>query len=170
MEEFEITYLPRKLPDGVFSAPKKDMVDIYVPASAEHPHLRIRKCGDEYEITNKQPIADGDASHQMEQTIVLTKEEFTALEKADGKRVAKTRYYYTEEGVHYEIDVFKEDLNGLVLVDVEFQSREEKDVFKAPDWILADITQEQFIAGGMLAGKEYADIAEQLESFGYQKV
>lgn len=84
--------------------------------------------------------------------------------------MAKTRYYYERDGISYEIDVFKEDLSGLVLVDVEFPSVEDKASFKMPDFCLAEVTQEDFIAGGMLCGKKYQDIKEKLDNFGYKKL
>jgi adenylate cyclase len=167
MNEFELTYLPKNIPAAVWSSPSKEMVDIYIPASAPHPHLRIRKSGSKYEITNKQPAVDGDSSHQIEQTIPLTAEEYADLEKVPGKRVYKKRYLYNENGIDYEIDVFGGDLTGLVLVDVEFSSAEEKATFKAPAWVLIDVTQESFIAGGMLCGKAYRDIQDKLTQFGY---
>ena len=170
MEELELTYLAKKLPDGLKNVRSKDMLDIYIPSSAKHPTLRIRKIGERREVTKKQPIKEGDASHQLETTIPLTKEEYAELSELKGKRVEKTRYYYEEQGVTYEIDVFKGSLKGLVLVDVEFDSLEKKAAFVAPLWCLVEVTQEEFIAGGMICGKNYADIENKLQKFGYKKL
>lgn len=41
--------------------------------------------------------------------------------------------------------------------------------FLAPDIALADVTQEDFIAGGLLAGKTYNDISAELGRFNYTK-
>jgi CYTH domain-containing protein len=170
MEELELTYLVKDLPEGVLSSPSKELLDIYIPASVEHPTLRVRKAGEKCEITKKQPIEQGDASRQLEITIPLTKNEFEELNTLMGKRVQKTRFYYKEQNVSYEIDVFRGDLSGLVLADVEFSSIEEKGSFKMPSWCLADVTQEDFIAGGMICGKEYSDVEEVLSRFGYKKL
>ena len=169
MEEIELTFLPKSLPDLTGCA-SKEILDIYLPSSARHPHLRIRKSGEKYEITDKQPIVDGDASHQLESTVKIDKEIFAELTAVPGKRVSKTRYFYKEGGHTYEIDVFGGELVGLVVVEIEFATLEEKSKYQAPDWLLAEITQEEFIAGGMLCGKSYADIAEKLAKFGYKKV
>ena len=59
---------------------------------------------------------------------------------------------------------------GLVLVDVEFDSKGEKDVFVMPEFCLAEVTQESFIAGGMICGKSYDDIESKLSKFGYKKL
>ncbi|MCR4311203.1 MAG: hypothetical protein NUV54_01380, partial [Candidatus Taylorbacteria bacterium] len=109
-------------------------------------------------------------SHQFESTIPLTEEEYAELAQLQGKRVRKTRYNYTEGNTHYEIDVFRGGLAGLVLVDVEFDSAEKQKTFTPPSWCLVDVTQEKFIAGGMLAGKKYSDIEEKLSALGYKKI
>lgn len=166
-EEFELTYLANNLPKEVYSSRSKEIIDIYLPVDESHPILRIRKSGDTYEITKKHPISEGDASHQIEHTIKLTAHEYKDLEKLEGKRIVKVRYYYNYNGKEFEVDVFKEKLEGLILVDAEFKSRQEKDSFAAPDWILADVTQENFIAGGQLAGKSFSDIEDKLKKFNY---
>jgi len=170
VEELELTFLPRSLPAGVASSPFKEITDLYVPASSAHPGLRIRKAGERLEITKKRPVEEGDASRQLETTISLTEAEHLALSRANGKLVAKRRHYYQEGGRTYEVDVFLGDLSGLVLVEIEFRSAAEKTAFAAPGWCLADVTQEDFIAGGMLAGKRYADIESRLGTFGYKKI
>ncbi len=170
MHELELTYLAKKLPKNLSTFPSKEMLDIYLPSTAVHPNLRIRKRGDIFEITNKKPVKQGDSSHQLEQTIPLTKEEYDELSSVQGKRVAKIRYYYKENGADFEVDVFAGDLKGLVLVDVEFSSIEAKDSFAIPSFCLADVTQEHFLAGGMLCGKTYADIEKDLDRFGYKKL
>jgi CYTH domain-containing protein len=170
MEEIELTYLAKELPAGLEDSPRKDLLDIYIPSSANHPVLRIRKLGQKCEITKKQPIDESDSSRQLETTIPLTEEEFGELSQLKGKRVHKTRYYYRENDVDYEIDVFRDDLAGLVLVDVEFASLEEKCSFVPPPWCLKEITQETFIAGGMICGKRYVDIEKDLDRFSYKKM
>lgn len=67
------------------------------------------------------------------------------------------------------MDVFQDDLEGLVVIDFEFSSLEEKDRFQMPDFCLVDVTQEDFIAGGMLCGKTYKEIEENLNKFNYTK-
>ena len=150
MEELELTYLPKYLPSEVLAAPFKEMLDIYIPESADHPILRIRRSGSKYEMTKKQPVLTGDSSRQIETTIPLTAEEFLELEKIPGKRVEKTRYLYEENGFNFEVDLFKGELKGLVLVDIEFKTEKDKANFRAPEWCLVDVTQEKFVAGGML--------------------
>ena len=61
-------------------------------------------------------------------------------------------------------------MEGLVLVDIEFETPEEKNAFMMPDFCLVDVSQEEFIAGGMLAGKKYRDIEDDLARYEYKKI
>ena len=168
--ELEKTYLAKFLPEGLKDCPSKEIKDIYIPESIEHPVLRIRQKGDKYEITKKQPIQGVDSSEQYEHTIELTKEEFLVLEQVAGKRVHKIRYYYNHHGVQAEVDVFQDDLAGLVLVDFEFKEVADKNNFEMPEFCLTDVTQDKHFAGGILCGKKYADIQVHLGELGYKKI
>lgn len=168
--ELELTFLAKELPKNIKIVKPTRIIDIYIPDTPKHSHLRLRQKGDKYEMTKKMPIVEGDASEQIEQTISLTKDEFIALSSCSKKRVAKDRYNVEIEGRVAEIDVFIGDLKGLVLMDFEFNTIAEKSAFKIPSVALADVTQEDFIAGGLLAGKTYNDIASELERFNYRRV
>lgn len=171
MIELELTYLAKHLPNGLKDCKHKEIIDVYLPKSSLHPKLRLRKSGDKYELCKKTPVKEGDASIQKEQTIVLSKEEFEDLSnQLDGKRVHKLRYYYDYNGKTAEVDIFQGDLLGLVVVDFEFENEEEKDAFELPNFCLVDITQEVFIAGGMICGKKYSDVEEDLARFEYKKL
>jgi adenylate cyclase len=168
MVELERTYLAAKLPANLSDLKQKDILDIYVPHKDAHPSLRIRKRGDTYEITKTRLVNEGDSSQQLEETIVLTPEEYADLAEVSGKRVHKIRHYLPYEGKTAEVDVFQDNLKGLVLIDFEFDSIAEKDAFAMPDFCLTEITQEHNLAGGMLCGKSYADITSLLDTYGYK--
>ena len=170
MIELERTYLAKYFPAGIKNCKDKELIDIYFPKTHVHPKIRVRKRGDTYEITKKQLVTSGDASRQEEQTIILNESEFREFEKLDGKKIHKIRYYYTYQGMPAEIDVFQRALNGLVLIDFEFKTVEEKNHFTMPPFCLADVTQEEFIAGGMICGKSYKDIEDKLNTFNYSKI
>lgn len=170
MIELEKTYLAKFIPKSLANCDHSEMMDVYLPAASAHPHLRLRKRGNILEMTKKTLINPNDSSSQLEQTIKLAQDEFDALVQVDGKRVKKVRHYLNLDGRTMEIDVFQDALAGLVLVDVEFESVEEKNSFPMPDFCLADVTQEDFLAGGMLCGKSYADIEIDLNRFGYTKL
>lgn len=168
--ELELTFLAKELPKEISKLEPTRIIDVYIPDTPEQSHLRLRQKGEKYEITKKTPLSEGDASKQIEQTIPLTKEEFTTLVGCSKKRVAKDRYDININGKPGEVDVFVEDLAGLVLIDFEFDTVEEKANFRMPDIALADVTQEDFIAGDLLAGKKYDEIASKLNNFNYKRI
>lgn len=169
--ELELTYLAREIPSGVQGSEPTRLVDIYIPADPDiHSRLRLRQKDDSYEATKKIPLSEDDVSSQIEYTIPLEQLEFDALSTVSDKRVVKDRYNITIDGVAAEVDVFRGILEGLVVIDFEFDSELAKESFTPPTECLADVTQEDFIAGGNLAGKSYSDIEHELERFGYIKL
>lgn len=169
--ELEYTYLAAHLPAELEGVTPKRMVDVYIPeVSNTHPHLRVRQKGDKYEITKKSPLNQGDSSVMVEQTIPLDSTEFQYLSKASTIKIVKDRYNVMINNYPAEVDVFQEGLRGLVLIDFEFANPEDKKAFIAPEVCFADVTQEDFLAGGLLAGKTYADIQDELRRFGYEAI
>lgn len=167
--ELELSYLAAAVPD-VASCKRREMRDVYFPANAAHAKLRIRQKDERYELTKKTQLDPQDAGAQREENIELTKEEFDALAAGHGRELRKTRYYLPYNGYTAEVDVFKGELKGLVIIEFEFATLEEKAAFTMPDFCLVDVTQDDFIAGGVLAGKTYADIKPYLEPYKYKPI
>lgn len=166
--EFELTFLARYIPSEIRNVEPSRLVDVYIPDGHDiHSQLRLRKSGNKYEITKKQPVKSGDASEQTEYTIPLNENEFIILSSVSNKRIEKDRYRVIIDGHVAEVDVFMVALIGLVLIDYEFKSNEDKDSFIPPECCLAEVTQEDFVAGGNIAGKSYTDIANDLARYNY---
>ena len=168
--ELEKTYLIKQLPKDLESFPHKEILDLYIPASSPHPKLRIRKNGNNYEITKKHPIKDGDVSEQEEHTVRITESEYFPFTRLESKRLRKIRYDYDYKGFKAEIAIFKDELEGLVMVDFEFKTRIDMNQFQMPDYCLVDVTQDETFAGGILCGKRYTDIEIRLNELGYKKI
>lgn len=166
--ELELTYLAAVIPEAINDVQPIAMEDTYFPEDPEvHAHLRLRAKNERYEITKKTMVDDGDASAHVETTIPLETSEYLALASASMRKISKDRYRVNIDGYPAEVDVFKGVLRGLVLIDFEFQSYEEKANFTPPDVCLTDVTQEEFLAGGVLSGKSYEDIQPYLVRLGY---
>ncbi|HSX33312.1 MAG TPA: hypothetical protein VLF91_03180 [Candidatus Saccharimonadales bacterium] len=166
--ELEKTYLLKKLPDNLASCPSEIISDAYIPAGQEHPVLRLRRRGDHYELTKKQPVDGKDSTRQNEHTIKLSPEEAAAFTTVDAKRFTKRRYYCDINGHKAEVDLYQDALAGLAFTDFEFDNDAALQAFTMPDICLADVSQEKIFAGGMLAGKTYADLQTKLDEYHYQ--
>ncbi|MGO2166403.1 hypothetical protein ACTXN6_04630 [Corynebacterium casei] len=166
--EIERTYLAAEIPELAKESQPKLMSDFYLPSDMTvHPKLSLCQKGDAYEITKKSVLDESDASQQSEATIELNMREFEALRECSSRKVSKLRYSMKHDDWTVEVDVFTEGLEGLVLVDFEFDKEQAMRKFKAPSYCGADVTQEDFIAGGMLAGRTIEDIADDLECLNY---
>lgn len=170
--ELERTFLLKYKPEGVLKCPHCKITDIYFPKEEFHPVLRLRsRDGKKFEMTKKFPINGKDSSEQEEHTIILSKKEFNALAKAGGKKVVKVRYYYqTPDNHKAEVDIFEDKLKGLILVDFEFTDKKEKDEFIMPEFCLADVGQDKWLAGGILSGRGYSDLEKSFKKYNYKKI
>lgn len=166
--ELEKTYLAARLPAGLNAARSEIIIDHYIPLTANHPIIRLRRRGDRYELTKKEPVDGTDSSKQFEHTINLTAEEYAAFSTVPSKKLAKRRYYVIIEGHNAEVDVYHDDLAGLVIIDFEFDSESAMAQFVQPAVCLVDVTQESFAAAGKLAGETYEEISEILQSYNYK--
>ena len=103
---------------------------------------RIRKINDKYFLTLKK--GDGlvreEYESEIEQSVfknILTKENPVGALK-------KTRYKAQVDGYEYEIDEYKENLEGLVVLEVEFETEREANDFKISDifkpYLIKDVT------------------------------
>ncbi|MBN2101391.1 MAG: CYTH domain-containing protein [Candidatus Aenigmarchaeota archaeon] len=170
MIELERTFLLKYIPDDLRECKSGEIIDLFIPKGSRHPVLRIRKNGEVLEMTKKCPVDENDISCQKEQTIVLSKEEYDELMKLEGKSFRKIRYYYDFNGIESQIDVYQDALKGLIVADFEFETKEDKNSFEMPDFCIVEVTQEEFLAGGMLCGKSYSDIEPELRKLCYEKL
>jgi CYTH domain-containing protein/CHAD domain-containing protein len=68
-----------------------------------------------------------------------------------GRRVVKTRHRIALDRHVVELDVFAENLHGLVFAEVEFGSREDLDAFEPPDWFGPEVTDDGRYTNASLA-------------------
>jgi len=168
MLEFEKTFLLKSIPFDLQNYPHKELVDHYIPVESEHPKLRLRKRGNLFEITKKTLVQEWDCCVQKEQTIDLNKQEYDALADLPNKYIRKLRYYVPYEWLILEIDLFQDNLDGLILMDVEFPNLQTMEKFSIPDFCLADVSQNPAFAWWMLCGKSYASLIWLIRQYNWE--
>lgn len=167
--EIELAYLVSCIPDEVQASQPQPYVDTYLSNDNDLiTKLRLRKKGAQFELTKKIVFDTADTSVQGEFNIPLTEDEYKMFRQLGRRELEKDRYVISLQDRHAEVDIFKGLLTGLVIIEFEFGSQAERDAFTPPDICIADVTQEDFIAGAYLAGKHYVDIEPQLQKFGYR--
>ena len=133
--EIERKYLVDKLPGHIEDYPCRIISQGYLNIN---PVVRIRRDNEKYELTYK---SKGFMERQ-EYNLPLTREAYEhLLAKIDGRLIEKKRYMIPlEHGLTAELDVFEGDLAPLILVEVEFSSKEDADAFVPPSWFGEDVT------------------------------
>jgi CYTH domain-containing protein len=167
MPEIKKTYLAKQLPEDLRKEEHVEIEDIYVPGDVNDPRLRLRREGDSYSIEKR--LEDNEAATDWI-SIELSHAEFEVLRGAKKAIVRKNRYPYQISGQEAEFHVYTGPLDGLVLVIIKSSSGEDVDSFSSPEYCLAEVTGEEFIKGGQLAGKSYIDITSELNRYGYEKL
>jgi CYTH domain-containing protein/CHAD domain-containing protein len=111
--------------------------------------VRVREAADEgCTLTIK--AGRGKARTELEWSI--TDDQFaSAWEQTRGRRIRKTRYRLPVDGHEIELDVFHDDLSGLVLAEVEFDSDEAMELFQSPSWFAREVTDELAFTNASLA-------------------
>lgn len=133
--EIERKYLVPVLPAHLEQYKSKKITQGYL---CTDPVVRIRRSNDEYYLTYK---GEGMMIRE-EYNLPLTKESYEhLLPKIDGLLIAKTRYLIPlDDHLTAELDVFEQELSGLTLVEVEFETVEQANAFQAPEWFGEDVT------------------------------
>ncbi len=82
----------------------------------------------------------------------LTDEQFDAAwDQTGGRRIHKTRHRVPLDEHTVEVDVFHDDLDGLVLAEVEFESDDALAAFEPPAWFGPEVTDDEGYTNASLA-------------------
>lgn len=95
-------------------------------------------------------------------SMYLDEDEYEVLSTLPSRRLVKKRWTVEIDGRGCSVDVFEEDLAGLVFLEVDAGSRESFDAFTPPEWAGVEITHDDPFTGGQLAGTSLADLSEAL--------
>lgn len=146
MKEIEKKFLLTSLPNDLFHYPYEKIIQGYI---ATDPVIRLRKSNDHYFLT----IKTSGHLQREEVDLPLTAEQFQSLwSKVDHMVILKTRYLIPlENDLTAEVDIYHEELDGLVTVEVEFDSVKEAESFHPPAWFGKDVTHDNRYKNNNLA-------------------
>ena len=113
------------------------------------PVLRIRKAGEKHIFTYK----SGMGMVRQEEEFEISAEDFEKLvQKRIGNGVYKVRYYLPLDEAHTaEIDIYEQQMEGLMVVEVEFENEAEAERFQKPEWFGREVTDDPAYTNAMLA-------------------
>jgi len=131
---------------------KLDIYELTQSYISFSPEIRIRNVSDCMYFLTVKAAVDDEGMIREERNFWITKEEYTKLSaKTEGNVIYKTRYQGVDNGVAFAIDIYKGDLKGLAVYEVEFATEEEANKFSPPDWVGKDVTSDKRYKNGNLA-------------------
>lgn len=132
---------------------KMERIEIEQTYICFSPEIRVRRIngGSQYTFAVKTNITeDGMTRNELEENI--TQEEYhNLISKKEGNTIHKTRYQFLEGNQILAIDIFSGKLEGLAYLEIEFKDQEEAQNYKAPDWVMKDVTSDLSYKNGHLA-------------------
>lgn len=144
--EIERKFLVKEMPclDG---CEKSEIVQGYISLT---PETRIRKRDNQYYLTIK---GEGDVVREETESVVSEKEGKELFSQVESKLIEKTRYLINIGKYIAELDIYKNHLEGLVVVEVEFETEQEAENFTPPTWFGEDISKNKEYRNKVLAYK-----------------
>lgn len=105
-----------------------------------HPErtVRVRLKGEEGVLTIKGKSSDDGLARFEWETMISADEAKTLLSLCEDGIIDKTRYLITVENHTFEVDEFYDDNEGLIIAEVELNSKDE--VFVKPNWLGKEVT------------------------------
>jgi CYTH domain-containing protein len=97
-------------------------------------------------------------------TIILTTDEYRIFYALKGKRVTKIRHYHHYKDLVFSIDVFENELSGLVICEIELNDLEDLMSAIPPPYVTCEVTEDPFFTGAGLARKSGEDLSNKLAS------
>jgi adenylate cyclase len=138
--EIERKFIVEKFPPEVLDSPVHTIRQGYISDDRDVTEVRLRKKDDRHYLT----IKKGSDLVRNEGEIELTREQFDSLRPMTEDRcIVKKRYLVNHKSTPeriIEVDVYEDELEGLIIAEVEFPSVEDSKAFNPPDWFGREVT------------------------------
>ncbi len=146
--ERERKFLIDAIPAGIDLSDHTVMRQGYLVAG-EQVSVRVRDAGPKRCTLT---VKAGSGAERTELEWAIDREQFDAAwPHTEGRRVAKVRHRIPLDEDVIELDVFSDDLDGLVFAEVEFGSSEALDAFEPPTWFGREVTDDGRYTNAALA-------------------
>ena len=151
--EVESRYLLNKAPGTVLGDPNSWLITdrYFANTRLRLRHMKsVSKNEDIYKLTQKYRTETQNAYESIITNLYLTEAEYGLFESIEAKIIQKRRYPYTMPNYSLSIDVFEGRHQGLILAEMEMENKAEAEALVLPSFVLKDVTEDPFFAGGNL--------------------
>lgn len=116
------------------------------------PEVRIRRInGNSYYFALKLPRDETGLSRAEIDFIIDERAYNELVQMAIGTTILKTRYQFYEGDTYVYLDVYDGELEGLAVVEVQFESEQQANAFQPPEWFGPDVTSDKRYKNAQLA-------------------
>ena len=160
--EYERRFLLDAVPPGATN-PRR-IVDRYLDGT----RLRLRTveapgADTDRKLGHKRRAVADDPTAILHTSMYLDDAEYGVLATLPARRLVKTRWAITlADGgrgpVTGSVNVFEDDLDGLILLEVDLGAPDLLWAFEPPPWAGREVSQDEAFTGGELAGRSFADL------------
>jgi adenylate cyclase len=144
--EVERKFRLREPPD--LSGADSDPIEQGYLAVGAEGEVRLRRKGDQTLLTVKR----GAGLSRGEAEVEVSPEQFEALwPLTEGRRLRKRRHVLPHDDLEIEVDVYDDELEGLIVAEIEFESEEQARSFEPPAWLGDEVTGDERFLNESLA-------------------
>jgi uridine kinase len=160
LQEIERKFTVKQVPENLEQYSHDDIKQGYYLDEEVNIEFRLRQKTEKFYKTYK--IGSGLIREEFETEI--SKDDFeNSWPLTKNKRLEKIRYYIPYGEHTIELDVYKGNLEGLKVAEVEFESEDDAVKFVAPDWFDQDVTEKEEYKNSNLAEKNTKEKPYSLE-------
>jgi CYTH domain-containing protein len=161
--ERERRFLLDQFPGNAIATRVNRITDSYIDGTT----LRLREMKEDggptvFKLTQKIPARASGAQQGFITNIYLTSSEFSLFAQLPARKLSKIRYSVPPFG----IDVFQDNLNGLLIAEAEFDSAVDVDKLTLPSFILHEVTTDERFTGGHLVQASRQNLKTWLSQYG----
>lgn len=139
-KEIEKKYLVETIDFDLKNFNKKEIIQGYITSINDETEVRLRKKSKDYFLT----VKTGSGLTRNETETKILKDQFEKLwDEAKRRKIIKTRYEIPYKSYLIELDIFKENLEGLIIAEIEFENEKEAKDFIPPNWFKKDLTLDE---------------------------
>jgi CYTH domain-containing protein len=102
---------------------------------------------------------------QFISSLILSPEEYEAFDALEGNCLRKRRHYHNYRAQIFSIDVFEDELDGLILCEFEADSVDDLMSADIPAYASPEVTEDEFFQGGNLSRTTQAQLINKLSTF-----
>ena len=139
-QEIERKFVVKSLPEAFEKYPHDIIRQGYLAVTADGTEVRLRQRGECF----FQTVKSGKGLQRTEAEIELGAAQFETLwSMVLGQKISKTRYRIPHGDLTIELDIFRGDLTGLLVAEVEFTNKQRAEAFIPPDWFGEEVTDDE---------------------------